>query len=113
MDWVVLGLAAALSVTTGILFGLASSLGASEPDLIHALRATGEAAGKGASGRTLAGLNVRNLQSVGQVAISIVLLIGAALLIGRQLHSRASCHSDRSGRCSVSLTRCRPQSHSC
>jgi predicted permease len=81
MDWVVLGFAAALSVATGIIFGLAPSLGASRPDLMHVLRASGEAAGRAVSGRLLAGLNVRGLLSVGQVALLIVLLIGAALLI--------------------------------
>ncbi|HEY1950685.1 MAG TPA: ABC transporter permease [Bryobacteraceae bacterium] len=81
MDWVVVGFAAAVSIITGLLFGLAPSLGASRPDLMHALRASGEAAGKGASRRILGILNVRGLLSVAQVALSIVLLIGAALLI--------------------------------
>ena len=81
MDWLVVGFAAALSIATGLLFGLAPSLGASRPDLIHALRATGEAASKGTSRRIMAALNVRSLLSIAQVALSIVLLIGAALLI--------------------------------
>ncbi|MDQ2776370.1 MAG: ABC transporter permease, partial [Acidobacteriota bacterium] len=81
MDWAVLGFAAGLSVATGILFGLAPSLGASRPDLMHVLRASGQAASKGASRRILARLNMRNLLSIAQIALSIVLLIGAALLI--------------------------------
>jgi predicted permease len=87
LDWMVLGFAAALSVATGVLFGLAPSIGASRPDLIQVLRASGGAANQGThrgflSGRgVLAGLNVRALLSIGQVALSIVLLIGAALLI--------------------------------
>jgi len=80
MDWTILGFAAALSVATGVLFGLAPSLGASRPDLIQVLRASGEAGNPGAK-RGWAGLNVRGLLSIGQVALSIVLLIGAALLI--------------------------------
>jgi putative ABC transport system permease protein len=79
LDWMVLGFAAALSVATGILFGLAPSLGASRPDLIQVLRASGEAANRGTHRGT--GLNVRGLLLIGQVALSIVLLIGAELLI--------------------------------
>ncbi len=37
-----------LSIATGVLFGLAPSLGASRPDLIQVLRASGEAAIRGA-----------------------------------------------------------------
>jgi predicted permease len=81
LDWMVLGFAVALSVATGVLFGLAPSIGASRPDLIQVLRASGEAANRGAHRGALAGLNVRGLLLVGQVALSVVLLIGAALLI--------------------------------
>jgi predicted permease len=81
LDWMVLGFAAALSAATGILFGLAPAIGASRPDLIHVLRASGEAANRGAHRGALAGLNVRGLLLVSQVALSVVLLIGAALLI--------------------------------
>jgi predicted permease len=81
LDWMVLGFAAALSVATGVIFGLAPSLGASRPDLIQVLRASGEAANQGARRGVLAGLNVRALLLIGQVALSIVLLIGAELLI--------------------------------
>ncbi len=81
LDWMVLGFAAALSAATGILFGLAPSLGASRPDLIQVLRASGEAGNQGVKRGVLTGLNVRGLLLIGQVALSIVLLIGAALLI--------------------------------
>jgi putative ABC transport system permease protein len=81
LDWMVLGFAAVLSVATGILFGLAPSIGASRPDLIQVLRASGEAANQGTHRGFLAGLNIRALLSIGQVTLSIVLLIGAALLI--------------------------------
>ena len=47
MDWMILGFAAALSIATGVLFGLAPSLGASRPDLIQVLRASGEAGNQG------------------------------------------------------------------
>jgi putative ABC transport system permease protein len=81
LDWLVLGFAAALSIATGVLFGLAPSLGASRPDLMQVLRASGEAGNRGVERGVLAGLNVCGLLLIGQVALSIVLLIGAALLI--------------------------------
>ncbi len=86
LDWMVLGFAAALSIATGVLFGLAPALGASRPDLIRGLRTMGEAAHQGVSrgmlsGLNMCGLNLRGLLLVGQVALSIVLLIGTALLI--------------------------------
>jgi putative ABC transport system permease protein len=81
LDWMVFGFAAALSVVTGVLFGLAPSIGASRPNLIQILRASGEAANQGAHRGILAGLNFRGLLLVAQVALSIVLLIGAGLLM--------------------------------
>ncbi|MGA3041590.1 MAG: ABC transporter permease [Bryobacteraceae bacterium] len=84
LDLTVLGFAAALSLITGAIFGLAPSLAASRPDLIRVLRASGEAASSAHPARTrgiLAGINVRGLLLIAQVALSIVLLIGAALLI--------------------------------
>jgi predicted permease len=81
LDLIIFGFAAALSVATGVLFGLAPSIGASRPDLIHVLRASGEAARQGVPRRILPGVDVRGLLLVLQVALSIVLLIGAALLM--------------------------------
>jgi len=81
LDWMVLGFAAAISIATGVLFGLAPALGASRPDLVGALRMSGAAANRGVSRGILAGLNVRGLLLVVQVSLSIVLLIGTALLI--------------------------------
>ncbi len=82
MDWAVLAFAAALTLATGVLFGLAPSLGASRPDLIRVLRASGEAAAQeGATRSNRPGLSVRGLLLIGQIALSIVLLIGAALLM--------------------------------
>jgi putative ABC transport system permease protein len=80
LDFAVLGFAALLCVATGVLFGLAPSLSASRPDLIRVLRTSGESANE-SSTRTLGGVNARSVLSVGQIALSIVLLIGAALLM--------------------------------
>jgi predicted permease len=87
LDWVVLVFAAGLSAATGVLFGLAPSLNASRPDLMEVLRSSGEAAGKASPRTIVAGLpgmprvNARSVLSACQIALSIVLLIGAALLM--------------------------------
>ena len=81
LDWMVLGFAAALSIATGVVFGLAPSLGASRPDLIRVLRTSGEAAADQGAAGNRTGVNVRGLLLVGQISLSIVLLIGAALLM--------------------------------
>jgi len=88
LDWAVLGFAAALSILTGLAFGLAPSVGASRTDLVRVLRASGEARSTGVSRRVLVGLTTRGLLVVGQVALSIVLLIGAALLMESVAHLR-------------------------
>ncbi|MBV8866709.1 MAG: ABC transporter permease, partial [Acidobacteriaceae bacterium] len=89
LDWMVLGFAAALSLLTGIVFGLAPSLGASRPDLIGVLRARGETAiSEGIPGHIRSGFAVRGILVVGQVALSIVLLISAALMIKSVIHLR-------------------------
>jgi predicted permease len=77
LDGAVLGFTAALSIATGVLFGLAPSVGASRPDPMGVLRTAGAAAHQPPPSR----FPLRGLLSVGQAAISIVLLIGAALLM--------------------------------
>lgn len=88
LDWSVLAFTAGLSLATGVLFGLAPSLSASSPDLMSTLRASGELAAKGVPRRILTALNARGLLVVGQIALSIVLLIGAALLVESIAHLR-------------------------
>ena len=75
LDGVVLGFTVLLSIATGVLFGLFPSLSVSRPDLAGVLREGGAAAGRSA------GTSTRGLLVVSQVALSVVLLIGAALLI--------------------------------
>jgi putative ABC transport system permease protein len=81
LDSTVLGFAVALSIVTGVLFGLVPSLGASRPDLAAVLRASGEAASSVGKKRIMLWLSGRGALVVGQVSLSIVLLIGAALLM--------------------------------
>jgi len=88
LNWTVLGFAAALSILTGLLFGLTPSLGASRPDLIGVLRARGEAVNIRMPGTGRIGFTARGLLVIGQIALSIVLLIGAALLIESVAHLR-------------------------
>uniref|UniRef100_Q021W2 Permease n=1 Tax=Solibacter usitatus (strain Ellin6076) TaxID=234267 RepID=Q021W2_SOLUE len=88
LDGTVLGFAAALSLVTGTLFGLAPALRASRPDLMGVLRTSGEAANQAGSRGIPNRLTLRGLLLVGQIALSVVLLIGAALLMESvvQLH---------------------------
>ncbi len=77
LDLRVLGAAAAMSVITGALFGIFPALQLSRPDLTNALKdgARGASAG-GARQRT------RNALVVAEVALAVILLVGAALFIG-------------------------------
>jgi putative ABC transport system permease protein len=81
LDGLVLGFAVLLSIGTGVLFGLVPSLSASRPDLAAVLRASGEGASSTGRKRVALGLSARYALVIGQVALSMVLLIGAALLI--------------------------------
>jgi hypothetical protein len=77
----VLSFAVLLSIATGVLFGLIPSLGASRPNLAGVLRSSGEAATSTGKKRVALGIGARGALVIGQVALSTVLLIGAALLM--------------------------------
>jgi putative ABC transport system permease protein len=81
LDGWVLGFDLLLSIGTGVFFGLIPSLGASRPDLAAVLRASGEAASLTGKTRVALGLSARGAMVITQVALSMVLLIGAALLM--------------------------------
>ncbi|MFY9555710.1 MAG: ADOP family duplicated permease, partial [Blastocatellia bacterium] len=76
LDGRVLAFTFALSLATGVVFGLLPALQASRPDLVPALKDETSAIVQG--GRRL---NLRNLLVVAQVALSLVLLIGAGLFL--------------------------------
>lgn len=73
MDWMVLGFTIGVSFLTGILFGLVPAIQAGEVDVNETLKETG----RGTSGRHW----LRNSLVVVEVATTLVLLIGAGLMI--------------------------------
>ncbi len=89
LDGIVLAFSAALAIATGIAFGLAPAWSASRTDLNAALRASGEAAHMGIPRRAMAAFSLRGALVAGQIALSVVLLIGAALLVESIAHLRS------------------------
>jgi len=76
LDWTVMGFTLLLSLATGILFGLVPAIHASRADLNITLKETGARGGSGLRQNKLRGLLV-----VAEMALAMVLLIGAGLLI--------------------------------
>jgi putative ABC transport system permease protein len=76
LDWRVLGFTVLLSLVTGTLFGLVPALRASKPDLMRSLK---EDEVTFRAGHRRFGL--RNLLVVSQVAVSMLLLVGAGLFV--------------------------------
>lgn len=76
LDMRVLVVAALSAIVTGVSFGIAPALHLSKPDLVHALK-------EGARGTVgAARQRVRGVLVVAEVALAVVLLVGAALFIG-------------------------------
>src|SRR5688500_14996580 len=77
VDLRVLGVAALMSLVTGALFGIFPAMQLSKPDLTQALK-------DGARGASTGGARqrVRSLLVVAEVALAVILLVGAALFIG-------------------------------
>jgi predicted permease len=76
MNGMVLGYTAAIALLTGILFGLAPALQSSSARLIDSLKQGGRTSSESGGGRRL-----RGFLMIAEVALSLVLLIGAGLLI--------------------------------
>ena len=76
MDAQVFVFTAALTLATGIIFGLAPALQVSKPNLSDTLKESGRSGSKGTRAH-----RVRSTLVVAQVALSLVLLIGAGLML--------------------------------
>ena len=84
VDATVLAYALLVSLATAILFGLVPAWNASRPDLVPALKAT--VSGDGPRSR----LSLRDALVVGQLAVSLVLLVAGALLTRGLLAARSA-----------------------
>jgi predicted permease len=76
IDWVVLGFATLVAFFTGLLFGLAPAIQSAKADLIGSLRE-----GARGSGYTVKTHRMRGLLIISEMALTVVLMIGAGLLI--------------------------------
>ncbi|MDQ3687465.1 MAG: ABC transporter permease [Acidobacteriota bacterium] len=77
IDWTVFGFTLLLSLATGVVFGLVPALQASKTNLNESLKEGGRSGG--AQGR--ARNRTRNVLVVSEVALSLVLLVGAGLMM--------------------------------
>jgi predicted permease len=82
IDRTVLAFAVAASIVTALVFGIAPAWSASRPDLVPALKASAE-------GDSRARYSLRDVLVVGQLALSVVLLVAGALL----MRGLAAAHS--------------------
>jgi predicted permease len=76
VDWAVLSFALLISLLTGLLFGLAPAIHSSQCDLSTAIRE-----GAGGSGYSTRSTRMRDALIVSELAIAVVLMIGAGLLL--------------------------------
>ena len=76
LDYRVLLFTLGISLLTGVLFGLVPAISASRPDLTTSLNENSSRSGMG-----LRHGNIRSLLVVSEIALALVLVIGAALLI--------------------------------
>ncbi|MGA9770149.1 MAG: ABC transporter permease [Blastocatellia bacterium] len=75
IDGRALGFTLMLSILTTLIFGLVPALSASKPDLQRAIKETGQTS----AGNS--GLKLHNILVVSEVAVTLVLLVGAGLMI--------------------------------
>ena len=76
LDFTVLGVTAVVAIATGILFGLIPALASAKPELTEALKEGGRGSTVGARRN-----RIRNSLVVAEIALALVLLVGAGLLM--------------------------------
>jgi putative ABC transport system permease protein len=76
IDWRVLGFTLGVSLLTGLIFGLAPAFHSSKTELVESLKESGRGTSAGVRRNRM-----RNVLAVAELAIAVVLLIGAGLLI--------------------------------
>jgi len=79
LNWHVLGAAMALSLATGLLFGLAPALQSTRVDVMPALKET--RAGQSGSQRSMRRLSLSQALVVTQIGISLLMLVAAGLFV--------------------------------
>jgi macrolide transport system ATP-binding/permease protein len=79
LNWHVMGVAAALSLLTGVLFGLAPALQSTRVDVMPALKET--RAGQPAARHSFQRISLSHVLVVGQIAISLLMLVAAGLFV--------------------------------
>jgi predicted permease len=84
LDWRVLGFTLAVSIGTGVLFGLIPALQASRTDLSGTLKESSSRAGTGFRQN-----KARSILVVTEVALALILLVGSALLVRTAVALRA------------------------
>jgi predicted permease len=76
MDWLVLGFATLISFCTGLVFGLAPAVQCAKTDLIASLKE-----GARGSGYSVKTHRMRGLLIISEMALTVVLMVGAGLLL--------------------------------
>ncbi|HEV8415300.1 MAG TPA: ABC transporter permease, partial [Bryobacteraceae bacterium] len=81
LNWHVLGVTLALSVLTGVLFGLAPAIQSTHVDVIPALKESRAGGSGGRNRRSFLHLNLSQVLVVSQIAISLLMLVTAGLFV--------------------------------
>jgi predicted permease len=79
LNWHVLGAAAALSLLTGVLFGLAPAMQSTRVDVVSALKET--QGGRPNTRHSFRRVSLSHVLVVGQIAISLLMLVAAGLFV--------------------------------
>jgi macrolide transport system ATP-binding/permease protein len=79
LNWHVLGVAVVLSLLTGLVFGLAPAMQSTRLDLVSAIKETGT--GQSLGRRSFWRIGLSPVLIVGQIAISLLLLVAAGLFV--------------------------------